>query len=82
MILKRIFIAIYLKSVFLPYDSNIKFYNATVLKKLKPAINQKFRKFSLEIIILLCVFASHNVYFSSSNIQNTSNPCSTRLKNL
>ena len=32
MILKRIFIAIYLKSVFSPYGSNIKFYNATLYR--------------------------------------------------
>ena len=41
MILKRIIIAIYMKSVFPPYDSNIKFYNAiaTVLKMLKSKLH-------------------------------------------
>ena len=45
MILKRIFIAIYLKSVFPPYDSNIKFYNATLYStknvELKTSFYQK-----------------------------------------
>ena len=39
MILTGIFMAIYRKSVFSPYDSNIKFYNATVLKMLKTKLH-------------------------------------------
>ena len=42
MILKRIFIAIYLKSVFPPYDSNIKFYNATLYSTKNIEINTSF----------------------------------------
>ena len=45
MILKRFFIAIYLKSVFSPYDSNVKFYNATLYStknvEIKTSFNQK-----------------------------------------
>ena len=42
MILKRIFIAIYLKSVFPPYDSNIKFYNATLYSSKNVEIKTSF----------------------------------------
>ena len=48
MILKRIFIAIYLKSVYPPYDSNIKFYNATLYStknvEIKTSFYQKMAK--------------------------------------
>ena len=42
MILKRIFIAIYLKSVFPPYDSNIKFYNSTLYSTKNVEIKTSF----------------------------------------
>ena len=42
--LKRIFIAIYLKSILLPYDSNIKFYSATLYSTKNVEIKTSFYK--------------------------------------
>ena len=63
MILKRIFIAIYLKSVFPPYDSNIKFYNTTLYSSKNVEIKTSFyqknglsKKDALEYIYMFWIF--------------------------
>ena len=66
MILRGIIIAIYLKSVFPPNDSNIKFYNATVLKMLK----SKLRFIKKWLKQKRCALGSKLIFFKIKKIRN------------
>ena len=73
MILKRIFFAIYLKSVFPPYDSNIKFYNATLYSNKNVEIKTSFYQIMAKAKkMLLNTFTC--IEFSLIYKKNISNP--------